>query len=88
MSTENEVKKIVRVRVSATDFLTSVCKASKEGGTVADVATELNVGIPAVSARMSVLRKKGFNIPELTRRSGGSGLNVEEANKLIASLIE
>ncbi len=83
----SEATTVERETVSQTDFVRTWVEVHKSGGTLDDVSTKLAMNKNSVQARANTYKKKGINLPKLSRATRTKRIDVDELNALIEGML-
>ena len=67
--------------------LTVYLEAVTSGRTLKDVVEEAGFPIGSVSAKVSLMKKKGVRVPGIRRGGAATALNVTKLNRLVKELV-
>lgn len=62
-------------------------EALTSGRTVKDVTEEAGFPLGSISAKVSLMRKKGVKVPKIRRGGSAPALNVTKLNRLVKELV-
>lgn len=68
------------------DALEIYLEALTSGRMVKDLAAEADFPVGSITAKVSLMRKKGVKVPKI-RRGPGPALNVAKLNRLVKELV-